>query len=150
MNPARKKRLFIVLAIVLGVGLAAVLALSALQQNLNLFYTPSQIAQGEVPPATRIRAGGLVEKGSLSRDPTSLAVSFCITDGLQTVTVQYQGILPDLFREGQGIVALGHVSANGTLHADEILAKHDENYMPLEVGQALQQNGLLKHYEAAK
>ncbi|MBB3101803.1 cytochrome c maturation protein CcmE [Azomonas macrocytogenes] len=149
MNPVRKKRLFIVLAILAGVGIAAALALSALQQNINLFYTPSQIAQGEAPAGARIRAGGLVEKGSLERGQDSLTVSFRVTDGIATVTVRYQGILPDLFREGQGIVALGRVDANGALLADEVLAKHDENYMPPEVTQALEQSGMLKHYETA-
>ncbi len=150
MNPVRKKRLFVVLAILAGVGAAVALALSALQQNINLFYTPSQIAAGEAPRGARIRAGGLVERGSLERSADSLAVSFRVTDGAQTVTVRYRGILPDLFREGQGIVALGRVSGDGVLQADEVLAKHDENYMPPEVGQALQKAGMLKHYEGGK
>ncbi|ACO79206.1 cytochrome c-type biogenesis protein CcmE [Azotobacter vinelandii CA] len=150
MNPVRKRRLFIVLAILAGVGAAVALALSALQQNINLFYTPSQIAAGEAPEGARIRAGGLVEKGSLQRDATSLAATFRVTDGVATVTVRYQGILPDLFREGQGIVALGRVDAGGMLQADEVLAKHDENYMPPEVSQALEKSGMLKHYENGK
>jgi len=150
VNPVRKKRLFVVLAILAGVGAAAALALSALQQNINLFYTPTQIATGEAPKGARIRAGGLVEQGSVQRDADSLAVSFSVTDGARSVTVRYQGILPDLFREGQGIVALGRVSADGILQADEVLAKHDENYMPPEVSQALEQTGMLKHYEAGK
>lgn len=147
MNPVRKKRLLIVLAIVVGVGAAVALALVALQQNINLFYTPTQIAVGEAPQGIRIRAGGLVETGSVQRDAHSLKVSFQVTDGSHSVTIQYQGILPDLFREGQGIVALGKVDDQGRLQADEVLAKHDENYMPPEVAQALEQNGLLKHYE---
>lgn len=147
MNPARKKRLLIILAIVVGVGAAVALALVALQQNINLFYTPSQIANGEAPKDTRIRAGGLVEKGSLARDSQSLAVSFLVTDGLKSVRIRYQGILPDLFREGQGIVALGRVNALGELIADEVLAKHDEKYMPPEVSKALEDSGMLKHYE---
>ncbi|SEI39720.1 cytochrome c-type biogenesis protein CcmE [Azotobacter beijerinckii] len=150
MNPVRKKRLFIVLAILAGVGIAVALALSALQQNINLFYTPSQIAAGEAPQGARIRAGGLVERGSVQRDADSLAVSFRVTDGAETVTVRYQGILPDLFREGQGIVALGRVAGDGALQADEVLAKHDENYMPPEVSQALEKSGMLKHYEGGK
>ncbi|MFC0711144.1 cytochrome c maturation protein CcmE [Azorhizophilus paspali] len=150
MNPVRKRRLFIVLAILAGVGAAVALALSALQQNINLFYTPSQIATGEAPEGARIRAGGLVEKGSLQRDATSLAATFRVTDGVATVTVRYQGILPDLFREGQGIVALGRVDAGGMLQADEVLAKHDENYMPPEVSQALEKSAMLKHYENGK
>lgn len=150
MNPVRKKRLFIVLAILAGVGVAVALALSALQQNINLFYTPTQIAAGEAPEGTRIRAGGLVEQGSVQRDADALNVAFRVTDGVKSVTIQYQGILPDLFREGQGIVALGKVNSDGVLVADEVLAKHDENYMPPEVAQALEQSGMMKHYEAGK
>lgn len=150
MNPVRKKRLFIVLAILAGVGIAVALALSALQQNINLFYTPSQIAAGEAPEGTRIRAGGLVEEGSVKRTNDSLSVAFRVTDGAQAITITYQGILPDLFREGQGIVALGRVNADGVLVADEVLAKHDENYMPPEVTQALQKSGMMKHYEGGK
>ncbi|AHY42485.1 cytochrome c-type biogenesis protein CcmE [Stutzerimonas decontaminans] len=150
MNPVRKKRLFIVLAILAGVGIAVALALSALQQNINLFYTPTQIAAGEAPEGTRIRAGGLVEEGSVKRTNDSLSVAFRVTDGAQAITITYQGILPDLFREGQGIVALGRVNADGVLVADEVLAKHDENYMPPEVTQALEKSGMMKHYEGGK
>ena len=150
MNPVRKKRLFIVLAILAGVGIAVALALSALQQNINLFYTPSQIAAGEAPQGTHIRAGGLVENGSVQRSNDSLSVAFRVTDGAATVTIRYQGILPDLFREGQGIVALGRVNEEGVLVADEVLAKHDENYMPPEVSQALEKSGMMKHYEGGK
>ena len=150
MNPVRKKRLFIVLAIVAGVGIAVALALSALQQNINLFYTPTQIAAGEAPEGTRIRAGGLVEEGSVERTNDSLTVSFRVTDGAKAITIIFQGILPDLFREGQGIVALGRVNADGVLIADEVLAKHDENYMPPEVTQALEKSGMMKHYEGGK
>jgi len=150
VNPVRKKRLFIVLVILAGVGIAVALALSALQQNINLFYTPSQIAAGEAPEGTRIRAGGLVEEGSVKRTNDSLSVAFRVTDGAQAITITYQGILPDLFREGQGIVALGRVNADGVLVADEVLAKHDENYMPPEVTQALEKSGMMKHYEGGK
>jgi len=150
VNPVRKKRLFVVLAILAGVGIAVALALSALQQNINLFYTPSQIAAGEAPQGTRIRAGGLVEEGSVKRTNDSLSVAFRVTDGAQAITITYQGILPDLFREGQGIVALGRVNADGVLVADEVLAKHDENYMPPEVTQALEKSGMMKHYEGGK
>ena len=139
MNPVRKKRLYIVLAIIAGVGIAVALALSALQQNINLFYTPTQIANGEAPQDTRIRAGGLVEEGSVKRSPDTLEVDFVVTDGAHGVTIRYSGILPDLFREGQGIVALGRVNAEGVLVADEVLAKHDENYMPPEAAHALEQ-----------
>lgn len=147
MNPVRKKRLYIVLAIVAGVGVAVALALSALQQNINLFYTPTQIANGEAPHDTRIRAGGMVEKGSLKRSADSLDVEFVVTDFAKDVTVKYRGILPDLFREGQGIVALGKLDQNGVLTADEVLAKHDEKYMPPEVTKALKDSGKLGEYQ---
>ncbi len=150
MNPVRKKRLFIILAILAGVGVAVTLALSALQENINLFYTPTQIAAGEAPEGTRIRAGGLVEDGSVTRSSDSLTVTFRVTDNNASIAIQYQGILPDLFREGQGIVALGRVNGEGILVADEVLAKHDENYMPPEVTQALEQSGMMKHYEGDK
>ena len=102
MNPLRRKRLLIILAILAGVGIAVTLALSALQQNINLFYTPTQIANGEAPVDTRIRAGGMVEQGSLKRSGDSLDVTFVVTDFNKAVTITYRGILPDLFREGQG------------------------------------------------
>lgn len=147
MTPARKKRVYWILALVFACGTAAALALTALQENISLFFTPSQIAAGKAPAGTRIRAGGLVEIGSLERTPDSLAVRFSITDGARSIAVRYRGILPDLFREGQGIVALGRLDAVGTLHADEVLAKHDENYMPPEAMHALRQanaRGLLR------
>mgnify|MGYP003953496269 FL=1 len=150
MNPVRKKRLFIILAILAGVGVAVTLALSALQENINLFYTPTQIAAGEAPEGTRIRAGGMVEEGSVQRSNDSLTVSFRVTDYAEAVTIQYQGILPDLFREGQGIVALGRVNADGVLVADEVLAKHDENYMPPEVTAALEKSGKSKPYSGGE
>jgi cytochrome c-type biogenesis protein CcmE len=150
VNPLRKKRLFIVLAIIAGVGIAVALALSALQQNINLFYTPTQIANGEAPQDTRIRAGGLVEEGSVKRSSDTLDTDFVVTDGAKNVTIRYSGILPDLFREGQGIVAMGKLDANGVLIADEVLAKHDENYMPPEVLQALEQSGMQQKHDAAK
>ncbi|PKM26371.1 MAG: cytochrome c maturation protein CcmE [Gammaproteobacteria bacterium HGW-Gammaproteobacteria-13] len=150
MNPVRKKRLYIVLAIIAGVGIAVALALSALQQNINLFYTPTQIANGEAPQDTRIRAGGLVEEGSVKRSSDSLDTDFVVTDGAKSVTIRFTGILPDLFREGQGIVAMGKLDANGVLIADEVLAKHDENYMPPEVMQALEQSGMQQKHDAAK
>ncbi len=143
MNAVRKKRLYIVLAIVLGVCVAVGLALSALQENINLFYTPTQIANGEAPKDTRIRAGGMVAKGSVERSGDSLDVEFVVTDFAKNVTIRYHGILPDLFREEQGIVALGKLNADGVLVADEVLAKHDENYMPPEVTKALKDSGKL-------
>ena len=144
MNPLRRKRLLIILAILAGVGIAVALALSALQQNINLFYTPTQIANGEAPLDTRIRAGGMVEDGSLKRSGDSLDVQFVVTDFNKSVTIQYRGILPDLFREGQGIVALGKLNAQGVVVADEVLAKHDENYMPPEAQHAMDEAAAAK------
>jgi cytochrome c-type biogenesis protein CcmE len=141
VKPLRKKRLWLVLGLLGGVAIAAGLALSALQQNINLFYTPTQIASGEAPLDTPIRAGGMVEKGSLRRSADSLDVRFVVTDFSRSVTIRYRGILPDLFREGQGIVALGRIDANGEVVADQVLAKHDEKYMPPEVSKALKDSG---------
>lgn len=150
MNPIRKKRLIIIGAILLGVAATVGLGLAALKQNINLFYTPTQILNGEAPQGARIRAGGLVKEGSLSRSEDSLTVDFVVTDGDADTGIQYRGILPDLFREGQGIVALGRLNESGLLIADEILAKHDENYMPPEVSSALEKTGMLQHYEDAQ
>lgn len=141
MKPLRRKRLLIIAAVLAGFALALSLALSALRENINLFYTPSQIANGEAPLDTRIRAGGMVEKGSLQRSGDSLDVRFVVTDFNKSVTITYRGILPDLFREGQGIVALGKLNAEGVVVADEVLAKHDEKYMPPEVTKALRDSG---------
>ena len=141
MNPKRKQRLIIVLFIVFGVGAAVGLTMFALSQNINLFYSPSEIAEGKAPQATRIRAGGMVVDGSVIRDDQSLHVEFGITDYEEVVTVHYTGILPDLFREGQGIVAQGELDENNVLQATEVLAKHDENYMPPEVAEALEKAG---------
>ncbi|WP_412461923.1 cytochrome c maturation protein CcmE [Pseudomonas sp. SC11] len=141
MNPQRKKRLLLILALLAGVAVALGLALSALQQNINLFYTPTQIANGEAPLDTRIRAGGMVEQGSVKRSADSLDVRFVVTDFNKSVPISYRGILPDLFREGQGIVALGKLNADGVVVADEVLAKHDEKYMPPEVTKALKDSG---------
>lgn len=138
MKPNRKRRLILVLFLLTGVGLAVGLAMFALQENINLFYDPSQIASGEAPRDVRIRAGGMVEEGSVSRSGESLEVSFRITDRQSSVKVIFDGILPDLFKEGQGVVALGRLDANGALRADEVLAKHDENYMSPEVAEAME------------
>jgi len=141
VNPQRKKRLYLILGLLVGVAIAVGFALSALQQNINLFYTPTQIANGEAPLDTRIRAGGMVEKGSVQRSSDSLDVRFVVTDFNKSVPITYRGILPDLFREGQGIVALGKLNADGVVVADEVLAKHDEKYMPPEVTKALKESG---------
>jgi cytochrome c-type biogenesis protein CcmE len=137
MNPKRKKRLTIILAIVLGSSIAVGLTLYALKQNINLFYSTTQVAKGEAPQDARIRVGGMVIKGSLKRSPNSLRVEFKITNYEHDVTVVFTGILPDLFREGQGIIAQGKLDANGIFQADEVLAKHDENYMPPEIKDSL-------------
>ncbi|MBY4675978.1 cytochrome c maturation protein CcmE [Marinobacterium arenosum] len=148
MNAKRKQRLMIVLFIVFGVTVAVGLTLYALSQNINLFYSPKQIVAGEAPLDTRIRAGGMVVEGSIQRDSNSLKVSFDMTDYADTVRVEYTGILPDLFREGQGIVAQGKLDANGVFQAVEVLAKHDENYMPPEVAEALKESGQMPRQAA--
>ena len=133
MNPLRKKRLLIIVAILAGVGIAVTLALSALQENINLFYTPTQIANGEAPHDTRIRAGGMVEKGSLRHEADGVTIRFTVTDGKAQVAVTFKGIAPDLFREGSGVVAEGAFDTQGTFVASNLLAKHDERYMPREM-----------------
>lgn len=140
MNPLRRQRLFLVIFILLGVGVAVALTLTALQENINLFYSPKQILAGEAPTDRPIRAGGMVVAGSVKRDPNSLKVAFEVTDYSGTIAVDYEGILPDLFKEGQGIVALGRWAPSGRFVATEVLAKHDENYMPPEVAAALKAN----------
>ena len=137
MNPKRKKRLVIIVAILFGSAAVIGLVLYALQQNINLYYAPTQIAAGEAPVNQRIRIGGMVVENSVQRSQDSLHVKFTLTDYGQTVAVDYTGILPDLFREGQGIIAQGKLDANGVFQADEVLAKHDENYMPPEVADSL-------------
>jgi cytochrome c-type biogenesis protein CcmE len=127
-----------VLALVVGVGVAVALILMALSENLNHFYDPSQVVAGEAPQNHTFRIGGMVVDGSVHREEGSLKVRFDLTDYKEQVTVSYEGILPDLFREGQGIVAIGKLNQN-LFVADEVLAKHDENYMPAEVKQSLKQ-----------
>jgi len=142
MNPKRKQRLFIILGMVSGLGIAVGLVMYALSQNINLFFTPTQIVKGEAPPAQMIRVGGMVADGTVDRDPQSLKVAFEVTDFDHNVRVSYEGILPDLFREGQGVVVQGRIN-EGQFVASEVLAKHDENYMPPEVTEALRQSGKL-------
>lgn len=144
MNPRRKKRLAITLSLVLGLSVAVGLTLYALQQNIDLFYTPSEIINGKnetgIKPeiGQRLRVGGMVLNGSVYRDPNSLKSNFDLIDnGGGRVTVYFDGILPDLFREGQGIVAQGLLTAPNKIEAFEVLAKHDEEYMPPEVADAL-------------
>lgn len=149
MNPKRKQRLTLVLFLFVGFGAVVGLAMYALTENINLFYNPTQIAAGEAPQGARIRAGGMVLEGSVTRNEVSLAVGFSLTDYESVVPVEFQGILPDLFREGQGIVALGRLNEKGVLIADEVLAKHDENYMPPEVAEALEKAGYDAQGDAA-
>ena len=137
IHPKRRKKLILILALLVGTGVIVGLVLYALSQNINLFFSPSDMAQGKAPAHQRIRAGGMVREGSLVRASDSLTVRFVITDFAEDVEVEYTGILPDLFREGQGIVAQGKLDDNGVFLADEVLAKHDEKYMPPEVTQAL-------------
>lgn len=124
-----------------GVAVSTVLALTAFDENLMYFYSPTQIKAGESPSSRAFRVGGLVVNGSVNREEGSLAVTFSLTDNAESVDVSYTGILPDLFREGQGIVALGSMENGNVFIADEVLAKHDENYMPPEVADALQASG---------
>ncbi len=137
MHPLRRQRLLIVLFIVLAAGIAVALLGYALRQNINLFYPPSAIAAGEAPVGRDIRAGGMVLEGSIERAPDSLLVSFIVTDYQANVPVRYTGILPDLFSEGEGVVVAGQLDDEGVFQATEVLAKHDENYMPPEVSEAL-------------
>ncbi|MEM7027868.1 MAG: cytochrome c maturation protein CcmE [Pseudomonadota bacterium] len=141
MNSQRKKRVALVCFILLGMGVSAALILTAFQKNLLYFYSPTQVSNGEAPNSRPFRVGGLVEIDSVQRDPNSLFVSFKLTDNRETITVKYEGILPDLFREGQGIVANGKLDSTGIFQASEVLAKHDENYMPPEVAEALANAG---------
>lgn len=139
MHPKRKQRLILILFLLVGFSIVIGLALYALSENINLFYNPTQISQGEAPQGARIRAGGMVVTGSVTRDNETLANKFSLTDYNAVIHVEYTGILPDLFREGQGIVALGRLNPDNVLIADEVLAKHDENYMPPEVAESLKQ-----------
>lgn len=141
MTKTHKHRMLIISVLLLALGSIAALVMYALRQNINLFYTPTQIAAQEAPLNKRIRVGGMVRKGTVKRENISnsdnVAVQFVISDLTHPLTVHYQGILPDLFREGQGIVASGYLNPKGVFVAEEVLAKHDENYMPPEVAKAL-------------
>ena len=137
MNPIRKRRIWIVSLIVVAVSAATALALAALNQNLQHFYSPSDVVAGMAPSQRSFRLGGLVEEGSVARSGETLKVRFVVTDRFKTTPVEYEGILPDLFREGQSVVATGALRNDGTFAAREVLAKHDENYMPKEVADAI-------------
>ncbi|TDO06250.1 MULTISPECIES: cytochrome c maturation protein CcmE [Halomonas] len=141
MRAKRKQKLFVILGLVSLAAIAVGLTLYALRSNINLFFSPVQIAAGDAPLARQIRAGGMVKKGSVDRDKQSLEVTFTVTDYVDDLEVRYSGILPDLFREGQGVVVVGELQQDGWLRADQVLARHDENYMPPEVAQALEESG---------
>lgn len=138
MHPVRKQRLLIVCFIVVFSSVAVGLVTYGLRGNINLFFPPAEIVAGKAPVGQSIRLGGMVVDGSLKRSTDSLRVEFDVTDNRATVGVVYEGILPDLFGEGQGVVAAGKLDARGVLQATEVLAKHDENYMPPEVIEAMQ------------
>lgn len=140
MKPRTKRAIWIVAGLA-ALGLAATLVLNAFQSNLVFFFTPSQVAAHEVPRDRAFRVGGLVEAGSVVREKDALTVRFRVTDTAQTIPVVFTGHLPDLFREGKGVVAQGKIMSDGTFHASEVLAKHDENYMPPEAAEALRKAG---------
>ena len=139
MNPKRKQRLILISAMVIGVVVAVSLILLALNENINHYFDPTQVVAGEAPQDHTFRIGGMVVDGSVQREIGELQVRFGLTDYQKTVTVTYDGILPDLFREGQGVVALGKLQ-DGVFVAEEVLAKHDENYMPPEVAASLKKD----------
>lgn len=136
MTP-RQRRMTLVAVIVVGVSLAGALALRAFRENVMFYFDPTKVAAGQVKQGQRFRLGGMVVKGSVQRRPGTLDVKFVVTDFAHTVPVTYSNVLPDLFKEGAGVVALGRLDASGTFVADEVLAKHDEKYMPPEVARSL-------------
>ena len=140
MKP-RHKRIALIAAGLAVLGLAAALVLNAFRSNLVFFYSPSQVAAREAPQGRNFRIGGLVEKGSVKRQPDGVTVRFVVTDTAKSVPVTFTGILPDLFKEGKGVVAQGKLGADGVFAASEVLAKHDENYMPPEVAKAIKEAG---------
>ncbi len=140
MKP-RHKRLILVASGIAAIAAAGVLVLGAFQQNLVFFFTPTQVAANEAPTGRSFRIGGLVENGSVKRKPDGVTVQFTVTDTVKSVPVEYRGPLPDLFREGKGVVSQGRLGIDGVFRADEVLAKHDENYMPPEAKHALEQAG---------
>ena len=138
MKP-RQKRLALIVGGLAVLGVASALVLSAFKENLVFFYSPSQVANNEAPQNKAFRIGGLVEEGSVKRQPDGVTVTFNVTDTAKVIPVAYKGILPDLFKEGKGVVAQGKLGPNGVFTAHEVLAKHDENYMPPEASHALEQ-----------
>lgn len=150
MNPTRRRRLYFVVALVVGVGIAVTLALFAFRQNLMYYYTPSEVLAGKAPAQRSFRTGGLVKNGSVKRESDGVTVRFTITDTIKDMVVYYKGILPDLFREGQGIIANGNMGQDGVFVAKEVLAKHDENYMPPEVAASLKKAGAMPPHEMTR
>jgi cytochrome c-type biogenesis protein CcmE len=138
VKPRHRRLVAIVLALA-GIGIATALILNAFQSNLVFFFSPSEVAQGKAPTDRVFRIGGLVEDGSVKRQADGLTVSFVVTDTAKSIPVTYKGILPDLFKEGKGVVAEGRLGADGLFTATQVLAKHDENYMPPEAAHALEQ-----------
>lgn len=136
MKPRQRRFMFVGVGVLAIIG-AALLITQALRANLNYFYSPSEIAAGKAPAERTIRIGGMVRDGSLKRDPNSLNVQFVVTDNKSDMKVRYTGILPDLFKEGSGTVAKGHMSPDGVFVAEEVLAKHDADYMPPEAADAM-------------
>ncbi len=136
---SRHKKLLVILLGLTGLGIAAALILNAFQSNLVFFYSPTEVAAGKAPSDRAFRIGGLVEEGSVKRDPDGLTVRFVVTDTAKSMPVVYKGILPDLFKEGKGVVAEGKLGGDGVFSSTQVLAKHDENYMPPEAAQALEQ-----------
>jgi Cytochrome c-type biogenesis protein CcmE len=137
MKAHRKQRLILIVLMLIGIGLAATFALKAFNENLMYFFSTTDVVEGKAPKDTLFRLGGMVVKGSVERPGADMLVRFKLSDFSKEVTVEYSGILPDLFREGQGIVAKGRLNENGVFVAEEVLAKHDENYMPPEVAGSL-------------
>ena len=145
---SRHKKILVILLGLTGLGIAAALILNAFQSNLVFFFSPTQIASGEAPKNRTFRVGGMVKMGTIKRD--NLTVNFVVTDSVKEVAVAYTGILPDLFREGKGVVAQGKLGDDGKFVASEVLAKHDENYMPPEAQQAMDQAKMQKTIESLK
>ncbi len=137
MTPVRRQRLILILLMVAGIGIAVTFALKSFNENLMYFFSTTEVAEGKAPKNAKFRLGGMVVDGSVERPNKDIMVRFGLTDYSKQVTVEYSGILPDLFREGQGIVANGRLNSEGVFIAEEVLAKHDENYMPPEVAESL-------------
>ena len=148
MKPRTKRAMAVVLALV-ALGVASALVLQAFQSNLVFFFSPSQVMANEAPRERSFRVGGLVEQGSVEREAQGLTVRFKVTDTAHAIPVTYTGLLPDLFKEGKGVVAQGKLGADGVFHADQVLAKHDENYMPPEAAEALKNAANTKEQSTA-